>query len=294
MNNEETFSQFDIDIENIRITFILHGMDKNNVVNEISSFHKHSYFTLYVADGKQVFVQTHDKVYNLAPKDALILPPETEHRYAPENDAECFSVIFTFNKNQKEPNEDVYTPFSEFFKSLYCLQLKNQSELTSITQEIRRTFKEKNLAVLFRIKVCFSHLIFNLYDSLSFISNTHPVDKELSPETMIKYKNTNMRPFIIDAYMREHFRENITLEQMSQVMFLSTKQLGRIIKKTYGQTFYQRITNMRIEEAKQLLKNKNLTIEEIAYLVGYSTHTGFYKAFRQTTGKKPSEWRQPL
>ena len=91
--------------------------------------------------------------------------------------------------------------------------------------------------------------------------------------------------------MRAHFRENITLEQVAKALSLSTKQLSRIIKNTYGQTFRKRITFMRVEEAKKLLLDKNLTIAQIAFMVGFSTHTGFYKAFKQITGKKPGEWR---
>ena len=294
MDNKQSmfFPKYDIDIENIRISFYFHGMDDSETEKERTVLHKHSEYIIYVSDKNTIYIQTKGRRFSLAPGEVLILPPNTEHIYSPENENICFSAGFTFEQNEHVCNEDVYTPLSDFFRSLYCLHLKKQTVITKTVQEINRLFTENSIvALLFRLKICFTLIIFNLYDNLAYISSVEPTKEDLSPETMKKYKNTHLRPFVIDSYMRTHFRENITLEQMAKALSLSTKQLSRIIKNTYGQTFRKRITFMRVEEAKKLLLDKNLTIAQIAFMVGFSTHTGFYKAFKQITGKKPGEWR---
>ena len=68
---------------------------------------------------------------------------------------------------------------------------------------------------------------------------------------------------------------------------------NRIIKKNTGLTFQQLRMHFRLEYAKKLVTNSNLSIDEIAKQCGYQNLGYFYRVFREKYGKTPSKFRSP-
>ena len=68
--------------------------------------------------------------------------------------------------------------------------------------------------------------------------------------------------------------------------------LSRIIKKQTGSTFSRLLETRRLEQACFLLKNTDLTIEDIAENIGYENLSFFYRLFRRTYGSTPREYRR--
>jgi AraC family transcriptional regulator len=64
-----------------------------------------------------------------------------------------------------------------------------------------------------------------------------------------------------------------------------------MFKQSTGYTPHQYVISQRIERAKELLKKTDLSITEIAYLLGFSTPAHFTHHFRRKTGIRPSEMR---
>jgi len=91
-----------------------------------------------------------------------------------------------------------------------------------------------------------------------------------------------------------HVEENINndqfgVEELSSAVNLSRSQLHRKLKKATGQSISQFIREYRLEKAKHLLLQENLTSSEVAYKVGFSSSTYFSKAFHDYFGYTPSE-----
>ena len=68
--------------------------------------------------------------------------------------------------------------------------------------------------------------------------------------------------------------------------------LLRLYKKLYGQTPLQRLTFLRMEEAKSLLKGRNETISTVAARCGYENPSHFATAFRRVVGVTPRSYRR--
>ncbi len=95
----------------------------------------------------------------------------------------------------------------------------------------------------------------------------------------------------IKQYIKEHFMENITLQQLSDVFYLHPNYLSRLFKEKGGQRFIDYLTTVRVENAKELLANSSLKINDIGPMVGYETPKYFGKIFKETTGMTPREYR---
>ena len=88
-------------------------------------------------------------------------------------------------------------------------------------------------------------------------------------------------------YLNPEFR----LNDLRQVLPLNRTYLSQLINSEYDCTFYQFVTNYRIEEAKRLMKEKpDLKMQDIAEQCGFSSPVVFSRIFTRETGMTPREW----
>lgn len=93
-------------------------------------------------------------------------------------------------------------------------------------------------------------------------------------------------------YLDEHYTENISLDQLAEHFFISKYYLSREFKKEFGTTVIQYVLAKRINNAKELLRYSNSSIEEIAHLCGIDDASYFNKVFRKMEGCTASEYRK--
>jgi AraC family transcriptional regulator, L-rhamnose operon transcriptional activator RhaR len=100
---------------------------------------------------------------------------------------------------------------------------------------------------------------------------------------------------IIQQVLREiHQRYNtsIKINEIASRHFLSESILRRKFLEIMGVSPKQYIINLRLEEAKRLLKQTNKTIEYISSEVGFTSSSRFYNLFVKSIGITPLEWRK--
>ena len=86
--------------------------------------------------------------------------------------------------------------------------------------------------------------------------------------------------------------ENFNLERLADLMGLSSRNFYRRFKKITGQTPSEFLKQYRFESAARLLKNSDMTVQEVMYSVGISNKSYFYREFTKIYGKTPKEYRQ--
>ncbi|AMB88366.1 AraC family transcriptional regulator [Pseudomonas agarici] len=96
----------------------------------------------------------------------------------------------------------------------------------------------------------------------------------------------------VDAHIRQHFAQPISLAELTRIADLSVAQLERHCKRIFQLTPRQMIHKARLEEAAQLLLHTHLPITEIALRCGYTDHSAFSRQFRALTGLSPSHYRE--
>ncbi|GGO00773.1 helix-turn-helix domain-containing protein [Saccharibacillus kuerlensis] len=96
----------------------------------------------------------------------------------------------------------------------------------------------------------------------------------------------------IAAYIREHYREDLTLQDLAKRFFLSREYISRRFKREFGENVFDYLANIRLERAKQLLLDSEMKIVRIAELVGYQDEKYFSRVFKKATGRTPNEFRR--
>lgn len=95
----------------------------------------------------------------------------------------------------------------------------------------------------------------------------------------------------IKIIIRRDYKKNLTLESISNSVFLSPSYATRLFKKIQGCSIMEYLTKTRLDEAKRLLCNPLYLVEEIATNVGYTDASYFAKVFRRSEGVTPTQYR---
>ena len=85
--------------------------------------------------------------------------------------------------------------------------------------------------------------------------------------------------------------QTVTLEDMANEFHLSTPYISKYIKDKSGKTFGEHVTQIRLKRAKTLLKNGNMTVENISYAIGYPNAEHFIRVFKKTFNMTPIQYR---
>lgn len=110
--------------------------------------------------------------------------------------------------------------------------------------------------------------------------------------TLNKDQKTSKTALMLQAYIDEHYTENLTLEDLSRLVFLSSKYVSEMFRNEIGVTITEYITTKRIEHAKQELLNSNKKIYEIAENLGFHDVKYFNKMFKKQIGVSPLRFRK--
>ncbi|XGV97691.1 MAG: helix-turn-helix domain-containing protein [Leptolyngbya sp. BL-A-14] len=92
-------------------------------------------------------------------------------------------------------------------------------------------------------------------------------------------------------YIQAHLAEDLSLESMATVAAMSAYHFSRLFKQATGLAPHQYLITCRIERAKSLLKQGDLTIAQIARIVGFSSQSHFGYHFKRLTGITPRQFR---
>jgi two-component system response regulator YesN len=139
----------------------------------------------------------------------------------------------------------------------------------------------------------------SLFESFIIFSNIfdleeHAIGKIEELFKMLEEKNKNIDPITsIMRYIHENYDDiDLSLPDISKNTYLSPTYICKIFKDQTGTTINKYIAEYRLNKAKELLKDNNITINDIAAQVGYGDGNYFTKIFKKETGLTPSEFRK--
>lgn len=98
----------------------------------------------------------------------------------------------------------------------------------------------------------------------------------------------------VSAYIKDHASYPLTLEQLSRIACMGQTKLKKSFKFVYGCTITEFIQQARIEHAEFLLSNTDLSIAQIAQIIGYSNASRFAELFKRNVGVLPLEYRKVM
>jgi len=117
-------------------------------------------------------------------------------------------------------------------------------------------------------------------------------------ETFMNYLETNKNQKNLLAiqkaaeYIRKNYRNKLSIDDIAQAVYLSPCYVSRIFKQGLGCTLMEYLTQVRVEEAKTMLKNPKYNVMQVAEESGFEDPGYFTRVFKKLEGVTPSRFKQ--
>lgn len=102
-------------------------------------------------------------------------------------------------------------------------------------------------------------------------------------------------PFLLKKvvkYIEENISNRIDINELAQMTRWSSQHFIRVFTQFMGDTPYQFILKKKIEKAKVLATESDISMKDIAFELGFQSYGNFCKLFKRETGKNPDEYRK--
>lgn len=113
---------------------------------------------------------------------------------------------------------------------------------------------------------------------------------------VLEKRNKKSRNVIgqVKEIINKRYHENLTVADIASEVYLTSTYICMIFKQETGETINDYITKVRMENAKEMLKDSRNKFYDICYAVGYADPSYFSKQFKKFTGFSPSEYREKV
>jgi len=101
------------------------------------------------------------------------------------------------------------------------------------------------------------------------------------PEATVKAETITDHAFLIHNYFSRHYNQEASLEELAQQLHFSQRQTARLVQQYTGMPFKQALIAYRMAIAHHLAQTTELSLAQIAPMVGYNSYNGFWKAYTQ-------------
>lgn len=118
-----------------------------------------------------------------------------------------------------------------------------------------------------------------------------PVAESLAESA--SYDKTTMLMDNVKTYLQHNYMLfGVSLDSISDILNINSSYFSMLFKKSVGVNFVDYLTELRINAAKDLLKDPFLAMSEVASMVGYESANYFTRVFKKNTGITPTEYRR--
>ena len=251
--------------------------------------HNHSSYEIHFIVAGKGKLMIGNKEVDLFPNNVFIIGPEIYHSIwqDDQNPLLKYNIRFTYSTTRDSDSffpENEVSWIKEALSDIRFVYLSDTQNIISLLQNILSELDNKEIGYYAKIQSLFIQILMNLLCA----TNNHK-KIYIFPQK----SRDDQRSVLIETFF-DDYRNDLRIDQLADLLNLSSKQVNRIIKKLYNTTFKQKLIDMRMEVAKDLLRDNALTIESVAEEVGYASQNNFYVAFKQHTGLSPSEYREKV
>lgn len=273
--------------------FNLYNTTEKPNKNEELIYHWHDCLEItYVKSGKGCYY-VNGNAYEMNPGDIIIFNNIEPHAWVTHSPTPMVLVVLVFNLGLIWSGQiDLFD--YQYLKPFLERSTTFQNRLLGynhITKEIAELIFQINdeynnektgykLMIKARLLVIITHLMRYFQD-------------DSKPSHLIKQKEDGLQRLEQTIkYIQDNYANALELKQAASVACMNPNYFSSFFKKTFGISFKEYLTALRIAGSVQLLKNTDKTLIEIALECGFSSMSNFYLAFNRVMGMSPTCFRE--
>ena len=236
--------------------------------------HTHNHAELfYIVGGKGQFL-IEDQLYPVNTNHLVIINPNVTHTEVSLNAQPLEYIVLGI--------EGVELSITENSNGQFCIL--DHFESMDITSCLRNILREMELKQPGYEDICQAFMEILIIRLMRSTGLSVPAE----PQNNVG----NHQCAAVRRYIDHHFKESLTLDQLASEAHMNKFYLSHAFKQEYGVSPINYMISRRINESKYLLAETDLSLSQIAQLLGFSSLSYFSQVFRKTQGVSPMEYRQ--
>lgn len=243
--------------------------------------HSHTAVEVVRVESGELSCYVNNELIQLQSKEIIFINSNTGHKLW-SKDAEISYMHIGVNFFMENANDNEFSKLYEFVsrtKSKPYLKFCDDNEVEEILNKIIEKYYEKQISSKWYVKAYIYELIAFMF-AKSFI--TAPT---ISAKQIEKIE-------VIVRFINENFKTPITLNEICNEVSYNKYALCHYFKSVTGATIFEYINFLRVDFAVEKLKQKGVSILEIAIDSGFSSPTYFNRVFKNIIGCSPSVYRK--
>ncbi len=255
---------YPMNIKPLWVDHVTADIAAERVSNEV---HYHSIFEVHMVHEGEVLYRVAGKVLKLTAGRALFLPPNTIHQHM-RCSSDSLKTVIVFNCSVLQFD----TP------RVFCFSPALSDGLNYMLKMCM------NRDILAPYLICGK--AFEMLCSIFEILNIKiPEDNR---------DCSDARLLVAMQFINSSQNRAVTSDEVAKECGLSSRQLNRLFKIQTGESLYQYIVRSKMERAKLLLSQKEPSIKEVGFMLGFNTETGFISFFKRHCSTSPATFRKEI
>ncbi len=247
--------------------------------------HWHSHMEIiYILDA-YLEVDINNSVYLVEKDQLIVISPRDIHSTAHKhgNTSILLQIPYEILENNIEDVQNIHFECNPYMKAPQYISYQNDIKI--LLKSFAEIYKNKPLGYKLKINSLIYDLLFILVNKFSI-----SVPK-LNMQKTARYLD---RLELITKYVKKHYKECISLDDISAQAGLNSEYFSRFFKKYMGTTFLKYLNSVRLEHFYTDLTNTDYSITELIEKNGFTNYKMFMKLYKDTYGCTPSETRKLL
>ena len=236
--------------------------------------HAHSYTELFYIVGGDGQFQIDEKLFPVHSNQLVVINPNIIHTEVSYGSKALEYIVLGIEgveltiPGSDEARYCIYS-FPERNNVLSCMQ--------SVLREIQEARPEYQTACLAYLDIILVQLMRNASVSVTQASSRFPANRQCAT---------------VRQYIDQHYKESLTLDLLAEKVSINKYYMAHAFKQEYGVSPINYLISCRIREGKQLLTETDLSLSQIATVLGFSSSSYFSQSFRKAEGISPTEYRK--
>jgi AraC-like DNA-binding protein len=265
------------------------GIFQDNL--EKSSWHYHNNYEIsFITEGTGKRIVA-DSIEEFQPGDLVFIGSNLPHVWIAEKEQRLFSgrtlemVFLQFSANILFPQ---LLSLPEFRYVKKALELSERG-----IQIVGQTLNEVS-EIMLQLPYLKGFDRINHFYRLMDIIGKSDTNIPLASEEYLRKRFTpaNRRIALLNDYLMTHYREEIDLKKLAELVSMAEGSLCRFFKMHVGTSIFDYLNQIKVEFACKLLMDQELTIVDACLDSGFNNLSHFNKQFRKNTGVTPTEYRK--
>lgn len=251
------------------------------------NYHSHDYYEFHVMMSGHVTMYIEKDACPIQVGDILLISPGVKHHAVITNEDTPYQrFVFWISKKYYDQFLQISPDYGYLIQQaqprkhfLFHTDIITRNAIYAKMWQLLEELQSDRFGKASMVHAHVSYLV--LYLNRTAYEQTHALP---APSNKSLYEQ-------LRSYIGDHIEEELTLEQLSSVFFVSKYHIAHVFKANFGLSIHQYILKKRLAMAKDAIASRN-NINNVYLMCGFKDYSSFYRAFKKEFGLSPNEYKK--